>query len=293
VTLQEFISNYNGQTNVGDTEANKGQCVGLIEVWLDAISAGSHIWGNANDLMGNANSDYFDVIANTPTGVPAAGDVICWSAGFGGSAVGHTAIVESADVNTFTVFEQNDRIGGGNGACRTHTFSNYDHVQGWIHPRVLNKKEQDMISADQVKDLYRVFLGREASQDEANSWVGEWATAFYGIKDSDEGQAFTAKLVGEARDAESVPGLQAEVTELQNKVAELSTTPVVEPTKPTTPPIIVPVTKEVPVEPLQTRLTSRKFWIAVVAAAGFALHGDAAAAVAVILGYFGVNVLDK
>ena len=43
---------------------------------------------------------------------------------------------------------------------------------------------------------------------------------------------------------------------------------------------------------LASRLTSRKFWIAVVSAAYFALHGDPTQATVVIATYFGVNWLD-
>ena len=52
--LQSFIAQYTGIANVGDTPQNKGQCVGLIEVWLDLFNL-NHIWGNAADLLSNAD----------------------------------------------------------------------------------------------------------------------------------------------------------------------------------------------------------------------------------------------
>lgn len=70
-------------------------------------------------------------------------------------------------------------------------------------PQAPKPRGEDMINADQVKDLYRVFLGREASQQEANNWVGTWQNAFYGIKDSAEGQAYRAKQAAERAVAEA------------------------------------------------------------------------------------------
>ena len=52
--LAAFISQYLGKANTGDTSGNLGQCVGLIEKWLDANGMPS-IPGNAVDLLANAN----------------------------------------------------------------------------------------------------------------------------------------------------------------------------------------------------------------------------------------------
>lgn len=135
--LQGFIQEFSGRNDVGDTPQNIGQCVGLIEVWDDRLGQ-PHVWGNACDLLTNADRNAFTTTNNTPENFPGAGDIICWEAGWAGSSVGHTAIVVEANVDTFTVFEQNDRIGGGNGSCRLHLFQNYAGVQGWIHPKALN-----------------------------------------------------------------------------------------------------------------------------------------------------------
>lgn len=143
MTLPDFIAKYNGQGNVGNTAENKGQCVGLVMVWLVDTLGNPHIWGHAKDLMANADRNAYEVITNTPDGVPQAGDVICWNGRMGGG-YGHTAIVTKADVNTFEVFEQNTNPL----TCHLHTYPSYSNVQGWIR----SKKNQVMavISQDEL-----------------------------------------------------------------------------------------------------------------------------------------------
>jgi hypothetical protein len=136
--LNAFIAQYNGQTNVGDTDANRGQCVGLIEVWTDALGE-PHTWGNADQLLADADQSAFDVIFNTPSNFPSPGDIVVWGAGWEGSRVGHCAIATDANAGALTVFEQNDRLDGGDGACRVFTLpTQYSGVLGWLHPHALD-----------------------------------------------------------------------------------------------------------------------------------------------------------
>lgn len=137
--LVAFIAQYQGANGVGDTPQNDGQCVGIVELWLDMLSQ-PHIWGNACDLGTYAASypNNYVVIQNGPTNFPVPGDIIVLPAGWGGSSVGHCGIVTAADPNTFTMFEQNDRIGGGDGRCRLWHFSQYYAGMSWIHLKVLD-----------------------------------------------------------------------------------------------------------------------------------------------------------
>ena len=131
LSFQEFLNKYNGQQNVGNTTENTGQCVGLVAVWVDALSL-PHIWGNACDLFVNANEKFFTKILNTPDAIPQAGDIIVWSAKFNGT-VGHTGIATgTADINTFECFEQNDPLKSN---CHLKTY-NYNFVTGWLRPKV-------------------------------------------------------------------------------------------------------------------------------------------------------------
>lgn len=124
-----FITDLNGKPGIGDTPQNMGECVGLIEVFLGRIKA-PHIWGNACDLPANADPSAYSI-----TTKPVTGDIVSWPAGWGGSSVGHTAIV--VNPTTQEVFEQNDHIGGGDGTCRLYRLSFRGAT--FIHPKVLDQ----------------------------------------------------------------------------------------------------------------------------------------------------------
>lgn len=148
MNLQDFITKYTNQSGVGDTPENTGQCVGLIEVYTDSLGL-SHTWGNADQLMANADPKVFDIIQNTPTGVPQPGDIVCWSGDFN-AGVGHTGIFVSGDANLFECFEQNDPI-GSTPHIRQY---NYSFVQGWLHPHAptdTTYKGIDLTNIDSVK----------------------------------------------------------------------------------------------------------------------------------------------
>jgi len=146
LNLTDFINKYTGQANVGDTPQNKGQCVGLIEIWLDNLSINDpHLWGNAKDLLNNADPFKFDIIINTPQNVPEAGDIIVWNSNLG-NGNGHTGIFCSGNVNNFNCFEQNDPIGSTPHA-KTYDYKN---VIGWLHPKSTNKYQDAII---QIKTI--------------------------------------------------------------------------------------------------------------------------------------------
>jgi len=126
IDLATFISQYLGKANTGDTPQNAGQCVGLVEAWLDANKA-PHVWGNAVDLLANADPKFYKRVSNIPTNFPPPGAIVCWRGTWGGG-YGHTAIVVAANVNLLVVFEQNNPIGGAP-VVATH---NYSGVQGWL-----------------------------------------------------------------------------------------------------------------------------------------------------------------
>jgi hypothetical protein len=131
ITFQEFLNKYNGQTTVGNTPENTGECVGLISVWLDNLGT-PHVWGHARDLINNCDKSAYEVEYNTPTGVPKKGDVIVWSSAMGGG-YGHTAIsTGSGDTTKFEVFEQNNPTGSN---CHLRTYPNYNNVIGWFRPK--------------------------------------------------------------------------------------------------------------------------------------------------------------
>lgn len=194
ITLSDFMVEYTGVANVGDTAENTGECVGLVESYLDELGTDYHIWGNAKDLIVNASPLVYDITTNGPFNYPEPGDIVCFD-GYYGNGNGHTGIAVSATENSMVLFEQNDP----EGSTPHLEVYNYDHCIGWIHPKILDNQPNDQgasevpISDDEVKDLYRIFLKREPVNNEEASWVGmSWHDAFYGIKDSLEAQAIGA-----------------------------------------------------------------------------------------------------
>jgi surface antigen len=126
VNLATFIAAYLGVPNTGDTPGNAGQCVGLVEKWL-GTNGKEHIWGNAKDLLKQADLKQFKVVRNLPLNAPQPGAVVCWDGTWGGG-FGHTAVVVAANRNYVVVFEQNNPIGAAP-VVNTH---GYTDVLGWI-----------------------------------------------------------------------------------------------------------------------------------------------------------------
>lgn len=153
-SLQDFIAQYTGQTGIGDTPENMGQCVGLVEKWIDNLGL-VHVWGNAINLLDNADKTAYTVVLNTPTNSPSQGDIAVLGLPYGAyidngqqKYAGHTGIVVKADINTLTLFEQNDP-----GACTQKEYT-YAHVLGWLHPMVLPATETVAVipTVDQVQE---------------------------------------------------------------------------------------------------------------------------------------------
>ena len=124
--LIAFIAQYLGAKGTGTTLQNKAQCVGLVERWLAVLGKGP-VWGNAVDLMANADSKLFTVVHNSPDNYPPAGAIVCWGASFGGG-YGHTAVVIAATAHWLAVFEQNNPVGSPPLVATRQ----YTGVQGWL-----------------------------------------------------------------------------------------------------------------------------------------------------------------
>jgi len=132
MNLQDFIKKYEGVPNIGNTDANKGECVGLVMVWVENLGK-SHFWGHAKDLFANAPEDEWDRIENSPSSYPKAGDIMCWGASWGGG-YGHTGVVESSSPSTdsFICFEQNYPTGS---PPHLVTRKAWNGIIGWLSPK--------------------------------------------------------------------------------------------------------------------------------------------------------------
>lgn len=144
MTHQEFKNRWLGSRVDFDGVASY-QCVDVVKQYIaDVHGVDGRIYGNAADYFDarDVNSpiinDNYNKVANSPTGVPNQGDIIVWNRNMGGG-YGHIAVVDSADVNTVTVIEQNGGAGSGTGtgsdAIRIRTYPNYANVYGWLRPK--------------------------------------------------------------------------------------------------------------------------------------------------------------
>lgn len=144
MTLNEFINKYNG-VKCGDTPENFSQCVGLVELWGDNLGK-EHIWGNAKDLLNNADRTSYDVIYNSPFNSPQAGDILVFNSSWGGG-YGHTGVVVNASIWSFDLFEQNNPIGEAPHVLH-HSTMDYFSVLGWLHPKTVDPIQT---TADDIK----------------------------------------------------------------------------------------------------------------------------------------------
>lgn len=130
--LDKFIKKYTGVHNTGNTKDNKGECTGLVMVWVAELGL-SHIWGHARDIYANADKFEWVKTPNTADAYPPRGAIICWST-LQNNVHGHVALGISSDKenDTFTVFEQNNPIGK---APSERTYKDWTGVIGWLTPR--------------------------------------------------------------------------------------------------------------------------------------------------------------
>lgn len=127
MSLADFINKWNGKY-VSSRGGITGQCVSLAQAWAEANGVGGtpvFPVGAAKDMAG-ARSDAFSWIANTPTNVPQAGDIIVWGTALG--QYGHTGVFVSGDANSFVSFDQNFPIG----TAAHKQWHNYTGVLGWL-----------------------------------------------------------------------------------------------------------------------------------------------------------------
>lgn len=136
MTLNEFRSRWLGKKADWDG-AYGGQCVDLFRFYVHEVLNQPQPKGvtGAADFWTNYPTDpnlnkYFDRIANTPNGIPQAGDVMVWNKNAGGG-YGHISIYLKGDVNSFVSLDQNwptlNKV--------TETNHNYNNVLGWLRPK--------------------------------------------------------------------------------------------------------------------------------------------------------------
>jgi CHAP domain len=149
MNTQEFINQYKG-TNQDFDNGYGSQCVDLARLAVEklwgiksnvvfpanpAVGGAAHAYTDYPNSLINGNSDSVKTIENSIDNCPVEGDIIIWNRNKGGGN-GHIALVTEANVNSFTVFEQNNGNGDGYGkddACKITQYADYTDVLGWLH----------------------------------------------------------------------------------------------------------------------------------------------------------------
>jgi len=181
MTLSQFIETYTGRKVDYDGKFG-GQCVDLFRLYVKEVLSLPQPKGviGAADFWTNYDTDevlftHFTKIANSPSFIPIAGDVMIWNKKVGGG-FGHIAIVSDklATTSSFTSFDQNWKTISVSELI-AHT---YTHVLGVL--RVKTKEnhcytEQEMSVVRLIRDanwqLYQEQLTKSAEFSKENSEV--------------------------------------------------------------------------------------------------------------------------
>lgn len=155
MNLTEFIKKYNGK-KIDFDNSYGAQCVDIIKAWVTNLGL-PMTYGNGNQYARNADGKNYKWIANTPSGIPKAGDIMVWGKDIG--PYGHVAIYMNGNVNSFESFDQNYPLGS---ACHVQAH-NYRGVEGWLHMPVLDNKpvpkpapiDPHLAEIAKLKDLLR------------------------------------------------------------------------------------------------------------------------------------------
>lgn len=256
MNLQQFIATWQNK-KVPSRGGITGQCVSLVQQWAQVNGiGGTPVFPVPSAYqMPNSRNDAFTWITNTPTGVPAPGDIVVWNNKVGGGH-GHTGVVVSANTKTLDVFQQNDPMGS---AAYTKRY-NYTNVMGWLKFKQVAqppKGDDDVITAndrDPIRVISSEVKGWDFDQVHKGTWDSREVAAWTGRRWHDfimqgwvEGAAFRAARNQKMRDydvlvkqladsktkaeyeavaaqakvsAERVAELEKQIVEIQNKPNE-------------------------------------------------------------------------
>lgn len=135
--FKDFLNQYNGKFVEVVDPSSKYQCFDLADAWLDFLGIPKdsiahyyayQIYTDATDRT----RQFFDLIPNTPDGVPQVGDVVIFGKQVG--IAGHVCIRSNGqgDANAFESFDQNWPTGSP-AHLQQH---NYVGVLGWLRPKI-------------------------------------------------------------------------------------------------------------------------------------------------------------
>ena len=139
--FQEFLKWVEGQGIELSDKTNIYQCFDLAYSWIFYLnypkSTIQHLYAyQIYTEPREITLNYFDLIKNTPSAVPQAGDLVIWSNVVG--VAGHVAIATGqGDTNKFKSLDQNWQ-GVSRAVIVEHT---YKGVIGWLRPKKTNTQE--------------------------------------------------------------------------------------------------------------------------------------------------------
>lgn len=139
MTFDEFIKKYTGRETDFDG-AFGSQCVDLYRFYVrDVLELPqSPPIPGAADIWNTIDTDLFEKISNTPSGVPEKGHIVVWNKKAGGG-FGHVAIFIEGDINKFKSFDVNWPV-GSLAHIQDHTYKN---VIGWFRPKNIMQPIED------------------------------------------------------------------------------------------------------------------------------------------------------
>lgn len=149
--FDKFFNLYNGKQVEAEDPTNKNQCMDLVFKWLDQLNipreAIRHLFAyQAFTEPNDVTKKYFDIISNTPTGVPQAGDIPVFGQAVG--TAGHICVANGTGDQTF--FDSLDEnwdtahfnmgVDKQTGLLIPYTRlvrHNYNGILGWLRPDVV------------------------------------------------------------------------------------------------------------------------------------------------------------
>ena len=215
MNVQDLVNAINGQY-LTITGGDEGQCTAVAHKWEQMLGL-PIVYGNAADTYAAAGQIAYDLIPNTPDGVPLPGSIMVWhqDSGIGTGGAGHTAVFISGDVNSFDSLDQNWPLGS---PVHIQHHSSYEGVTGWFYPKVLEQQSpqpsnqgEAPMTADEEKLAYEIVLGREPEGP---------PTGRTGIEFIKEAQPEVAQQ--RANTANQLSTLQTQVTTLSAQVTDLT-----------------------------------------------------------------------
>ena len=185
--LNRFIDNLNGQFVEVSYKDAIYQCMDLAYLWAFCLDIPKAAIQNqyAYQVFTNPKEityQFFDIIHNTPDGIPQDGDLVVWNK-TSGNVAGHIAIaIGGGTTSRFKAFEQNSPL-GTNAHVGDKTYSN---ILGWLRPKVQE-------SAVTEPNWFKILL-QEAnlSLENEGEFRAFWEKA---VKYDDETQSLKRQIV--------------------------------------------------------------------------------------------------